>query len=656
MTETPIAQVNELLRQISAQLEIQDDAYSPQAARELLVKLEKIIPGDRRLKLLKVRLDEHDLRLQERMIYEETEAELEKLWQEALERDSTTRIPSADINKFYYQKALDRAESVANTHPDIILLKELVAIAKQKREDFESRSRIVSTLLRTKGLKDAIQHIQALPPNQTVDIFDLDNHPLGKFMRDEALSRLEAMAADFASHKIQAYIVQAEAYLAEHDPGAAKGVLERALKLYSLSRSDEAELKRELNLYVEPALQARQKAESLIQRALHASDAEAAWRSWKEASQTDPNTPKLEVAKFEILKRLKAELLRRLDSIKPLIVSPVPEDWRRAEEIIAITIIAASESEVLSEILIQADKLNSQVQRNDIYRVIVNRKISRAQDVANRLNFLMAQKLLNEAEKIVRNEFGSWKDILAQIESLNQEFLHLREGLRDLSEARAYLEAGKPSEQTDKLLQKVLSLTYQTSPAAKLKTQAGLLLAGEKLRQGDYVGYQMRLEGLLQDNPMDKQVLLRWQWVKAKRDHEESEERREKDEKWRRENYQLWIEDLRLQAKLWLWGSIGTAIVLLALSIYIILVMLNKDDPLSSLTSLISLIPILATKLVYDQSTAAYKRAEKLIIEEMLAEDKRAKEVKHEELVTLQKLIFVETPSDEIEAHTEARY
>jgi hypothetical protein len=580
MTETPIAQVDELLRQIVRQLEIQDDAYSPQAAHELLTQLEKNIPGDRRLKALKARIDERNLRLQEKRIYEETKEELEKLWQRAREYERATLIPTADTDKAYYKKAADRAEAVANTYPDFLLLKELVAIAEQQREHFLEKSRALSTLLQTKGIKGAIKYIQRLAPNEAVDLFDLDGHPLGKFTRDGALSRMEAIAADFAAYKMQEYVDQAEAYLAEHNPGAAKGVLERALKLYGLSGNDEAEIKRKLNLDIRPALQARQKAEGLIQNALYTSDAEAAWRIWKEASQTDLSTPKLADAKLEILKGLNAELLRRLDSIKPLLASSLPEDWEQAEKRIkTIITIAVDDSEAFSEILEQAYKLNSQFQKNITYRDLVNREINEAQNIANKSDFLVAQKLLDELKEKVRNDFGSWSDILAEIESLSQEILDLRKALRDLSEARAYLEAGKSTDYTVKLLLEVLSLTYDTPPAAELKAQAKLLIGGKKLRQIT-----------------------------------------------RRENYQRRIDDLRLQANTWFWGSIFTALVLLGLSIYMILVALNRNNPLSSLTSLVSLIPVLATKLVYDQSTAANKRADQLLGEMQAESEKEDKE------------------------------
>jgi len=88
------------------------------------------------------------------------------------------------------------------------------------------------------------------------------------------------------------------------------------------------------------------------------------------------------------------------------------------------------------------------------------------------------------------------------------------------------------------------------------------------------------------------------------------------------------IKELHSRARAWYRASIITAIILLALCIYIILITVNKDDPLSSLASLTSLIPLLATKLVYDQSAKADELANNAYKEKLDAENDLYKRIR----------------------------
>jgi len=148
----------------------------------------------------------------------------------------------------------------------------------------------------------------------------------------------------------------------------------------------------------------------------------------------------------------------------------------------------------------------------------------------------------------------------------------------------------------------------------------------------EYLFYQNQLEELQLENPLDKEVLFRLEWIRSKR-------RRLVRENSRNEKFNIQIKDRYLEAKIWFWMSIATALVLLTISIYIILSTFDKEDLVSSLISLISILPVLASRLVYSQSKATREGAENMR-KELENETLKDKELEHSEFDALQKQIF----------------
>jgi len=185
------------------------------------------------------------------------------------------------------------------------------------------------------------------------------------------------------------------------------------------------------------------------------------------------------------------------------------------------------------------------------------------------------------------------------------------------------------------------SHVLELSQAVESEANIVINTTGENFSKDEYELYQSHLEEMLLETPLDRDVLFRLEWIRAKR-------RRLAKETTRTENFHKQESDLYMQAKFWFWGSIITAVVLLGISAYVILTTVNGNNPLSSLTSLVSIIPLLATKLVYDQSKAAYERAEK-IRKELEAESEKEQEVERLDFDALRQRVFGEYSEKSVE-------
>jgi len=148
----------------------------------------------------------------------------------------------------------------------------------------------------------------------------------------------------------------------------------------------------------------------------------------------------------------------------------------------------------------------------------------------------------------------------------------------------------------------------------------------------EYAQYQLKLEELLLEAPKDEELLARFEWIRKKRQLLVRELRRD-------EYFNKQITSMHFQSNAWFFGSVITAFIFVSISVYIILLTVNRDNPLSSLVSLVSLIPILATKLVYDQSTSASKRADEFR-KKIESESERDYEIEKVEIDELRNKIF----------------
>jgi hypothetical protein len=194
-----------------------------------------------------------------------------------------------------------------------------------------------------------------------------------------------------------------------------------------------------------------------------------------------------------------------------------------------------------------------------------------------------------------------------QAKILAKEVEGLDDVEKELNQAKSYIVKGRNIDEIDQLLKKIINLEYSCAPAEHLKTEAALLLARLNPHDLNYDVLEDRLHLLAIQNPTDVRIQSIYERYQI---HRKTNQEKEQE-----------IRELHMRGRIWFWASLVTAVTLLSISIYIILTTVNKGNPLSSLTALSSIIPVLATKLVYDQSTKADTLANKLYEEMMRAEN-----------------------------------
>jgi len=239
----------------------------------------------------------------------------------------------------------------------------------------------------------------------------------------------------------------------------------------------------------------------------------------------------------------------------------------------------------------------------------------------NQMDLLRASSIL-ESVSTIHKKFSLTIGSSINLKDYSKEVDICISAERDLYQARSYLEEGKSSEQVDGQLKRILNLRYSNPPAVKIKREAAILLAGRYVESAYFDPIEQRLLFLAIADPSQTKIIwLLESYKKQKKSGKDTEKE---------------LQDLKSRAKIWFWGSIITAIFLITLSIFIILSVFavtiymivyttNNYVPyaiLSSLSILSTLVPILATKLVYDQSVRADNLANQ-IHKERLEEERQ---------------------------------
>jgi uncharacterized membrane protein len=153
----------------------------------------------------------------------------------------------------------------------------------------------------------------------------------------------------------------------------------------------------------------------------------------------------------------------------------------------------------------------------------------------------------------------------------------------------------------------------------EIQISSKLLFARKQRTSKDYESYVILLEELMFHYPMNREVLLRYEWAinRLKRQQTRLEKRKRQDEK---------VKHYTFQSTIWFIVSIVYALTFLLISVYVIYRSIFENDLLTRLVGLLSILPTLATKLVYDQSIRASDRAQAIHKEVSDDEDQIIKE------------------------------
>lgn len=148
--------------------------------------------------------------------------------------------------------------------------------------------------------------------------------------------------------------------------------------------------------------------------------------------------------------------------------------------------------------------------------------------------------------------------------------------------------------------------------------------------------YYRVLNGMILKDPLNQRLQILLSWVKHEIDLNEKQIRN-------RVERNKSIDSFRNQAKVWFILSIVTAIAFLVLSIYIIVLSIQQDDVWIRLSSLFSILPVFISKLVYDQSLAATRRADEMY-EKLMDEDTRNVDQDRLDEKDIRKKVFQQKP------------
>jgi tetratricopeptide (TPR) repeat protein len=167
-------------------------------------------------------------------------------------------------------------------------------------------------------------------------------------------------------------------------------------------------------------------------------------------------------------------------------------------------------------------------------------------------------------------------------------------------------------------------------------TEQGIAIQGLLSDQSSvsFHDYYRVLNGMILKDPLNQRVQILLSWVKHEIDLNEKQSRNHL------ERYKS-IDPLRNQANGWYIVSIITAVAFSSLAFYIILMTINQDDVWVRLSSLLSILPALVSKLVYDQSLAANRRADEMY-EKLMVEDARNFELDRLDEKDIRKKVFQE--------------
>lgn len=128
-----------------------------------------------------------------------------------------------------------------------------------------------------------------------------------------------------------------------------------------------------------------------------------------------------------------------------------------------------------------------------------------------------------------------------------------------------------------------------------------------------YESYAKVLESLVLKYPFNNSALLRYDWINIKIRINKIRDKRKSDISAR-------IAAFHIQAVVWFVLSVCSAVTLLAMSLYVITLAVSQDNLWLTLASFLSVIPIFASRLFYDQSLEANRRVE-LMQEKMNAQE-----------------------------------
>ena len=316
-------------------------------------------------------------------------------------------------------------------------------------------------------------------------------------------------------------------------------------------------------------------------------------------------------------------------------------------------------------ILVTIYEKNPEIQRlqelwQATYPVFANQLINEMTDYLERARPPYAQCISDVKDKLDRinqkiriiqsvsapNSDGTkWQQDLEEIKKAKEsiETAH-KEDLRRLSRVQQALNQGQLDESTQKDVRHLLRIYPYCREIIKLgedfkfRYEYGPRLAESQKSASGEVSQSSpkallnRLEELLLEDITNPDLLLRYEWVKIQVRMSDRQSLFQTD---RINNAQM----LQRQSRIWFFASIFTGTLLLGISIVLIWLTFDQKNIWSAAVSLVSLLPALASGLIYRQAINAHTRADDLY-EKIRADNQHDMEMEKDLFSHLQQRLF----------------
>ena len=265
-------------------------------------------------------------------------------------------------------------------------------------------------------------------------------------------------------------------------------------------------------------------------------------------------------------------------------------------------------SQLVEQLFEKADRYLYEATISTSISVSIN-LLEQAEDTMRVLEYLGEDDI--EVKRRLSREQKEWKEIKTNLETAQQVKLQIEnafarhqsdkalEGYRQLQslypsdgEVIVLGQKLKYQQQRFEIIEPILEEKGNAIPG-----RGGLLSKSDILME--------KLAELLLEDPTNRDLLLHYEWVRLQ--HSLS-----KREELFRDDRMANARALHQQSGFWFNASIVTAVLLLLLALVLIWLSFDRQNPWTAASSLISLVPVLATQLVYRQALLANERADKL--------------------------------------------
>lgn len=191
--------------------------------------LVRLLPdySDFSLKSFQRRLTDLRVRRRQLALYQQVQAEVQALWEQAERLSLTERMTSADVLLAFYTRACELVREARATDPENPNLSGLLAEAEKRRDRINNETGKMTSGAQSGQFLDVLDRIDAANDAEGIMVYDLESAPIGRMTKAEAMRFVQEQARAYVKSKVVEYVDKAEAYNRAANPRAALAELDR---------------------------------------------------------------------------------------------------------------------------------------------------------------------------------------------------------------------------------------------------------------------------------------------------------------------------------------------------------------------------------------------------------------------------------------------